>query len=99
MPTTSQELWTAAIIVGGLLLSGIVGRVWRPMRKHIAAIDVLTGRPERYPGDEEAKPGLAERLDSIDKAIRGVNGKVTSLQGEVDTVKQAVENMEVEYRS
>lgn len=99
MPMFSQEVWTAIGIISALLLGGMVGKVWRPLRQIVSAVDVVAGRPERYPGDEEAKPGLAKRFDDIDKAIRNVNTKVTSLQTEVDTVKQHVENMEVEYRS
>ena len=99
MPDFSQETWTAIGIVSTLLLGGIVGKVWRPLRQIIAAVDVVAGRPERYEGDEEAKPGLAKRLDDIDKAIKGVSTKVTAMQTEVDAVKQHVELIEVEYRS
>lgn len=99
MPDFNQETWTAIGIVASLLLGGIVGKVWRPLRQIIAAVDVVAGRPERYEGDEEAKPGLAKRLDDIDKAIKGVSTKVTAMQTEVDAVKQHVELIEVEYRS
>lgn len=94
MPAFSPELWTTLAIIVGLLLGGMVGRVWKPMRKTISAIDVVAGRPERYPGDEEARPGLVERLDRLDEAIRGVKVDVTGVRSELDAVKQHVEKME-----
>jgi hypothetical protein len=96
MPQFSQEVWTAIGIISALLLGGIVGKVWRPLRQIIAAVDVVAGRPERYEGDEEAKPGLAKRLDDIDKAIRNTNANVTAMRSELDNVKQTVENWEGE---
>jgi hypothetical protein len=99
VPALSPEVWTAIGIVGASLLGGIVGKVWNPLRKTIAAIDVVAGRPERYPGDEEQRPGLAERLDSIDKAIKGVNDKVSAMRTEVDAVKSHVANLETECPS
>jgi len=66
------------------------------MRKTISAIDVVAGRPERYPGDEEARPGLVERLDRLDAAIRGVKVDVVGIRSELDAVKQHVERKEGE---
>lgn len=94
MPTLSPELWTAIGIVAALILGGMVGKVWGPMRKTVSAIDVVAGRPERYPGDEEARPGLVERLDRLDAAIRGVKVDVTAVRSEVDAVKQHVAKLE-----
>jgi hypothetical protein len=94
MPVITPEVWTAIGIVAALILGGMVGRVWKPMRKTISAIDVVAGRPERYPGDEEARPGLVERLDRLDAAIRGVKVDVTAVRSELDSVKQHVTNME-----
>lgn len=94
MPTITPEVWTAIGIVGALLVGGMIGKVWKPMRKTISAIDVVAGRPERYPGDEEARPGLVERLDRLDAAIRGVKVDVVSIRSELDSVKQHVEKME-----
>ncbi len=99
MPQFSQEVWTAIGIISALLLGGIVGKVWRPLRQIIAAVDVVAGRPERYEGDEEAKPGLAKRLDDIDRAIRNTNSNVTAMRSELDNVKQTVENWEGECSS
>jgi hypothetical protein len=99
LPELSPEVWTAAGIIGAALLSGIVGKVWRPLRQTIAAIDVVAGRPERYPGDGEKRPGLAERLDNIDKAIEGVKTSVKEMRSEVDTVKSHVQNLETECPS
>lgn len=99
MPQLSQEVWTAVGIISALLLGGIVGKVWRPLRQIIAAVDVVAGRPERYEGDEEAKPGLAKRLDDIDKAIRKTDANVTAMRSELDNVKQTVDNWESECSS
>lgn len=94
MPAITPEIWTALGIIAALILGGMVGRVWKPMRKTISAIDVVAGRPERYPGDEEARPGLVERLDRLDAAIRGVKVDVVGIRSELDAVKQHVEKME-----
>lgn len=94
MPTLSPEVWTAIWIIGALILGGMVGKVWGPMRKTVSAIDVVAGRPERYPGDEEARPGLVERLDRLDAAIRGVKVDVVGIRSELDAVKQHVEKLE-----
>jgi hypothetical protein len=94
MPTLSPEVWTAIGIIGALILGGMVGKVWGPMRKTVSAIDVVAGRPERYPGDEEARPGLVERLDRLDAAIRGVKVDVVGIRSELDAVKQHVEKLE-----
>lgn len=94
MPAITPEVWTGIAIIAGLILGGMVGRVWKPMRKTISAIDVVAGRPERYPGDEEARPGLVERLDRLDAAIRGVKVDVVGIRSELNAVKQQVEKME-----
>lgn len=99
MPQFSPEVWTTIGIVATALLTGIVGKVWRPVRQFIAAVDVVAGRPERYEGDEEAKPGLAERLDNLDKAVREVRTEVSATRTEVDSIKAHVQNLEVEYLS
>jgi hypothetical protein len=99
LPELSPEVWTATGIIGAMLLTGTVGKVWRPLRRTVAAIDVVAGRPERYHGDAEARPGLAERLDNIDNAIRGIETKVTAMRSEVDDVKSHVTNLETECPS
>lgn len=99
VPEISQETWTAIGIAGALIFGGMVGKVWRPMRQFIAAVDVVAGRPGRYEGDEEAKPGLAERLDNLDKAVCEVRTEVTATRTEVDAIKAHVQNLEVEYLS
>lgn len=94
MESVTPEVWATLAIIAALILGGIFGRVWKPLRKTISAIDVVAGRPERYPGDEEAKPGLVERLDRIDTALRGVKVDVVGIRSELDAVKQHVEKME-----
>jgi hypothetical protein len=84
----NPEVWTAAGIIGAALLSGIVGKVWRPMRQTVAAIDVLTGRDARYPGDPEERPGIIERLSAI-----------SAIRSDVDAVKTHVQNLETECPS
>lgn len=92
MPTIAPEVWAGAAIIVGLLISGVIGRVWRPVRKAVSAIDVIAGRPERYPGDEEARPGLAERFDRVDSSIKAI-------RTDLDAVKQHVGKWEVEGSS
>lgn len=99
MPALSQEVWALVVIVSSLLLGGVVGKVWRPLRQIIAAVDVVAGRPERYPGDEEAKPGLAKRLDDQDKSLRQVNEKLNAMRSDIDDVKAHVQNLELECPS
>jgi hypothetical protein len=99
MPSLSPEVWSALGIAGAMLLGGTIGKVWGPLRRTIAAVDVVAGRPERYPGDEEKRPGLAERLDSIDHAIRGIKTEVTAMRSEVDDVKVHVTSLESECAS
>lgn len=87
MPSLGPEGWTAIALIVAMLFSGMLGRVWRPLRKTVAAIDVVAGRAARYPGDPEEKPGLAERLDTIDRNMR-------QLQTKVDAVETKVDNLE-----
>lgn len=51
--------------------------------------DVIVGRPARYPGDPEERPGLVKRLDDIDKNMK-------SLQSEIASVKRKVDDLEME---
>jgi hypothetical protein len=99
MPTLGPEIWTAIGIVGAAVLGGTVRKVWNPLRKFVSTVDVIAGRPERYPGDEEAQPGLVERFDRLDKAIRKTSDNVTAMRSELDDVKQHVQKLEWEYPS
>lgn len=87
IPEFGAEVWTAVGIVASLLLSGLIGKAWRPVRRAVTMVDVVSGRPARYPGDPEERPGIAERLDRIDASI-------AELRDEVETVKQEVQNIE-----
>ncbi len=53
MPQFSQEVWTAIGIISALLLGGIVGKVWRPLRQIIAAVDVVAGLRDIADADSE----------------------------------------------
>lgn len=87
VPNLSPEVWAVIAICATLLGSGIVGRVWRPMRKTVDAIDVLAGRPARYPGDPEERPGLAERLDRIDASIAELRHGLHTVRTEVQKIE------------
>lgn len=87
MPSLSPELWTAVGIISLLLFSGVIGRVWKPMRKAVDAVDVLSGRPARYPGDPEERPGLAERLDRIDASISELRTGLSEVRTEVSKIE------------
>lgn len=82
-----QEGWAVIGIAVALLFGGVVGKVWKPFRQMVAAIDVIAGRPPRYPGDIEATPNLAERLDRIDGALSRVTADVSMVRIELDNVK------------
>lgn len=66
-----------AIIAGALM--GI-GKAWRPLRRTIALIDALAGRPERYPGDPEARPGIIQRLDCLDDKVTSVDQRLSGVE-------------------
>jgi hypothetical protein len=87
MPSLSPELWTALAIGAGLLLTGIVGRVWKPMRKAVVVVDVISGRPARYPGDPEERPGLAERFDRVDASIAELRAGMAEVKSKVDKIE------------
>ncbi len=83
MPELDAEAWTGIGIAIALIFGGMLGKVWRPLRKTVAAVDVLAGRPERYPGDPEAKPGLAERLDTLDDSIAEIRSDLNEVRKDV----------------
>jgi hypothetical protein len=87
MPDLSPETWAVVGIVFTLLFSGVIGRVWKPMRKTVNAVDVLTGRPARYPGDPEERPGLPERLDRIDASISELRTGLSEVRTEVSKIE------------
>lgn len=99
MSQLGQEGWVAIGVAVALLLSGVVGKVWKPLRQAVAAIDVIAGRPERYPGDDEATPNLAQRLDRIDDAITDVTTDMAAMRLEIDDVKRLVNSEETEWAS
>lgn len=74
------------MLAGGGALCTLVGtaaavpRLWRPVRRWVAAVDVLAGRPERYPGDPEARPGLVERLDRLDGRLDRMDQRLARLE-------------------
>jgi len=103
-PDFSAETWAAIAVATTLLAgAGILGKLWTPLRRWIAVGDVVVGRPARYSGDPEERPGLVERLDRIDehqiKADEKLNelaAHMTSLQGQVNNVQKDVQEMRCE---
>lgn len=87
MPNLGPEVWAALGIGATLLFSGIVGKVWRPMRKVVDVVDVISGRPARYPGDPEERPGLAERFDRIDASIAELRTGMSEVTTKVDKLE------------
>lgn len=57
------------------------------MRKAVDAVDVLSGRPARYLGDPEERPGLAERLDRIDASIAELRGGLNEARKEISKIE------------
>ena len=95
------DLWH--LLGGGGLLGVVVAgwklvpRLWHRLRRPLAVIDVIVGRPPRYPGDREAKPGLVERLDRIEarqdetrQAVAAVREEVCETSSRVARVEQAM---------
>lgn len=73
-------------LIGGVIVVAVVApKMWTPARRLVALIDTLAGRPARYPGDPEARPGLAERLDVIERHVG--NGSSTPLRQVVDELR------------
>lgn len=83
----SPEVWAALSIIAGLLCTGIIGKLWRPMRKVVDVVDVISGRPARYPGDPEERPGLAERFDRIDASIAEMRTGLAHVRTEVSKIE------------
>lgn len=61
--TTGLSLFGTGALM--FLLAVFCRPLWRRLRRVVALVDVLTGRPERYHGDPEARPSLVEQLDDI----------------------------------
>lgn len=87
MPTLSPETWTTITVIAALVFGGTIGRVWRPMRKAVDAIDALAGKPARYPGDPSERPGIAERLDRIDASISELRSGLAEVSKEVQSIE------------
>lgn len=87
MGTISPEVWAGIGIVAGLLFTGVIGKMWRPMRKVVDVVDVISGRPARYPGDPEERPGLAERFDRIDASISELRTGMSEVTTKVDKIE------------
>lgn len=84
-PNLSPEAWATIGVIVALVVGGMIGKVWRPVRKTVAAVDVLAGRPARYPGDPEERPGLAERLDRVDDSIEELRTGLAELRKDIET--------------
>lgn len=87
MGNISPEVWAGIGIVVGLLFTGVIGKMWRPMRKVVDVVDVISGRPARYPGDPEERPGLAERFDRIDASISELRTGMSEVTTKVDKIE------------
>lgn len=87
MGNINPEVWAVIGIVAGLLCTGVIGKMWRPMRKVVDVVDVISGRPARYPGDPEERPGLAERFDRIDASIAELRTGMAEVTTKVDNIE------------
>lgn len=77
------ELWGFGAIALGLIISTGIGLAWPRVRRVIAAIDVIVGRPPRYPDDPEQRPGLAQRLDTLDSNVNRLGTRVERIERHV----------------
>ena len=75
-----QLLGGVAVLVGVVAGAAALPKVWRPVRRLVTLVDTLAGRPPRYPGDREARPGLAERLDRIESRQEQVVAELAGLR-------------------
>lgn len=75
--------WTVMAIGALAVLYTVIQRMWKPMRRFVAMMDVVLGRPPRYDGDPEARPGLVQRLDGIDGSICRLDRRVTRIERHV----------------
>lgn len=73
---------------GALLVVAAAPKVWHPVRRLVAVVDALAGRPARYDGDPEARPGLVQRLDRIEWHVG--NGSATPLRAELAELRNDV---------
>lgn len=83
----------AALVGGGALASGtLIAARWGRFRRVLGVMEALTGRPERYPGDPEARPSLPQRLDTFDTRLARIewhvgNGHERPLRNVVDALE------------
>lgn len=87
VPELTPEAWAAIGIFAALVGGGVLGRVWRPVRRWISMGDVIVGRPARYPGDPEERPGLVKRLDDLDANVREVRAELSRVEKKVDDIE------------
>lgn len=92
----SSQLLVGGGVIGVLIVVvTVVPKVWRPLRRFVAVVDALAGRPPRYPGDPEARPGIIQRLDRIewhvgDGSPESLRDVVEGLRTDVAHLKQVV---------
>lgn len=73
-----------AVLVTGLLFP----KVWRSVRRLVSVFDVVIGRPERYPGDPEARPGLVETVDQVHRYTQVLPKIQQSVESNTEVLKQ-----------
>jgi len=89
-----QLLGGAAVLVGVVAGAVALPKFWRPVRRLISLVDTLAGRPERYPGDREARPGLVERLDRIESGQEQVKAELSELRKEIGQTNSRLRRVE-----
>src|SRR5690554_2405933 len=89
---TVAELLVAFTGGGVLTVCAFMAARWGRFRRVLGVIEALTGRPERYPGDPEARPSLPQRLDAFDARLARIewhvgNGCERPLRDVVDVLE------------
>lgn len=82
----------AGALAGATTVALAVPKAWRGTRRLVAVLDVITGRPPRYDGDQEAKPGLVQRFDQIDDRFDHVDARLECLDGRMTRIEHNTTN-------
>lgn len=86
----------ASVAVTGALIGGalFVGRMWKPFRGFVAFVDILKGRPPRYKGDPEARPGLIQHIDETNRKLTCISESLSQVSSTMSALNSRVSHIE-----
>jgi len=82
-------MWTLGVAGALVALYTFIQRIWRPMRRFVAMMDVILGRPPRYESDPEARPGIVQRLDDIDRNVCRLDKRVSRVEQHITNTEES----------